>query len=84
MVRSPCWRGPGASLSVYLPVSGEPPAAEPAPPGGVARILCGFETGDPVALSAVAASVVFVGLLAAWVPAHRASRVDPIEAIRQP
>jgi putative ABC transport system permease protein len=37
---------------------------------------------DPVTFVAVAGGMVLVGLLAAWVPARRASRVDPMESLR--
>jgi predicted permease len=43
-----------------------------------------FEVGalDPLAFAGVAGAMVMVGLLAAWVPARRASRVDPMESLR--
>jgi predicted lysophospholipase L1 biosynthesis ABC-type transport system permease subunit len=43
-----------------------------------------FEVGalDPLAFAGVAGAMVLVGLLAAFVPARRASRVDPMESIR--
>jgi ABC-type antimicrobial peptide transport system permease subunit len=37
---------------------------------------------DPVTFVAGAGGMVLVGLLAAWVPARRASRVDPMESLR--
>ena len=37
---------------------------------------------DPVAIGAAVAMLAGVALLAAWVPAHRASRVDPLIALR--
>ena len=40
------------------------------------------EALDPITFVGVAGAMVLVGLLAAWVPAWRASRVDPVEAIR--
>ncbi|HYO81665.1 MAG TPA: ABC transporter permease, partial [Bryobacteraceae bacterium] len=38
---------------------------------------------DPLALVASGASIAFVGLLAAWIPALRAVRVDPVIVLRQ-
>jgi ABC-type lipoprotein release transport system permease subunit len=37
---------------------------------------------DPWTYSAVAASLILTSILAAWVPARRASRIDPISALR--
>ena len=38
---------------------------------------------DPATFSVVAATVAAVALLASWLPAHRASQVDPIVALRE-
>ena len=45
-------------------------------------LLFGVGALDPLTFVAVAGAMVLVGLLAAWIPARRASRVDPVEAIR--
>jgi predicted permease len=45
-------------------------------------MLFGVGALDPLAFAGVAGAMVLVGLLAAWVPARRASRVDPMESIR--
>jgi predicted lysophospholipase L1 biosynthesis ABC-type transport system permease subunit len=41
----------------------------------------GLEARDPFAVSAAAAALVVLAVLAAWLPARRASRVDPIVAL---
>jgi ABC-type antimicrobial peptide transport system permease subunit len=45
--------------------------------------LFGVSDVDPVALADATAVVSVVAALAMWIPAHRASRVDPIVALRQ-
>jgi predicted permease len=45
-------------------------------------LLFGVEALDPVTFVAVAGGMVLVGVLAAYLPARRASRVDPIESLR--
>ena len=45
-------------------------------------LLFGVGVLDPVTFAGVAGGMVLVGLLAAWLPARRASRVDPVESLR--
>jgi ABC-type lipoprotein release transport system permease subunit len=45
-------------------------------------MLAGTSPTDPVAFAAVVLGMVGVGLAAAWVPARRASRGDPLAALR--
>jgi ABC-type antimicrobial peptide transport system permease subunit len=53
---------------------------------GVARLLAsqlyGVGAGDPLTYALVAAALSTVALLAAWLPARRAARVDPLVALR--
>jgi ABC-type lipoprotein release transport system permease subunit len=37
---------------------------------------------DPVAFGAVITGMLAIGLVAAWIPARRASRIPPQEALR--
>jgi ABC-type lipoprotein release transport system permease subunit len=37
---------------------------------------------DPATFGSVAAAITVVALLATWLPARKASRIDPVEAIR--
>jgi len=48
----------------------------------IANRLYGLGPTDPVAIGVAVAMLAGVALLAAWVPAHRASRVDPLVALR--
>ncbi|HEY4133268.1 MAG TPA: ABC transporter permease [Gemmatimonadaceae bacterium] len=45
-------------------------------------MLFGVSSHDPVTLATVAGTLVGVGVLACWIPASRASRVDPAVALR--
>ena len=52
----------------------------------VSRVLRGLVYGvgvtDPVAFAAATAALMVVAIVASWIPARRASRVDPIIALR--
>jgi ABC-type antimicrobial peptide transport system permease subunit len=46
--------------------------------------LFGVQPSDPVTMSSVIVVMMMVALAAAYLPARRAARVDPIVALRQP
>ncbi len=45
-------------------------------------VLYGVSPSDPAALAGVCATMLIAALLASWLPAWRASRVDPVESLR--
>ncbi len=49
----------------------------------VAALIFGLEPRDPFTFVGAAIVLGAVGALAAWLPAHRASRIDPIEVLRE-
>ncbi len=48
----------------------------------VKSMLYGLQPADPVSLAGAAGLLLGIALLASWVPALRASRVEPMEALR--
>jgi putative ABC transport system permease protein len=48
----------------------------------VATLLYGLEPRDPVTLAGSAIVLATVGAVAGWLPARRASRIDPAQVLR--
>jgi predicted permease len=48
----------------------------------ISSLLFGIRANDPATLAEAAALLLIVALFGAWVPAQRAARIDPMEALR--
>jgi len=49
---------------------------------GVANLLYEVSPNDPVVFSSITATIIAVALLSSWLPARRAARIDPMQALR--
>jgi ABC-type antimicrobial peptide transport system permease subunit len=49
----------------------------------IASLLYGLAPRDPVTFASAAVTLIGVAALAAWLPAHRASRIDPAQVLRE-
>jgi ABC-type antimicrobial peptide transport system permease subunit len=50
---------------------------------GIAGLLFGVQPTDPWIFAAVAGLMILTGMAAAYVPARRAVRIDPMQALRE-
>ena len=48
----------------------------------IAALLYGIEPSDPRVMAAVAVALIAIAILAAWGPAWRAARINPVVALR--
>jgi putative ABC transport system permease protein len=65
--------GIGLAIGVVVAVGG---------PRVMRSLLYGVEPGDPLTVAAICVVISAVALVASWLPARRAARVDPLVAIR--
>jgi len=49
---------------------------------GVANLLYEVSPNDPVIFSTITGTIAAIALLASWLPARRAARIDPMVALR--
>jgi ABC-type antimicrobial peptide transport system permease subunit len=72
----------GSSLKVTLIGAALGVAGALAASGTISALLYGVSASDPWTYAAVVALMLGVGLLASWLPARRATAIDPASALR--
>jgi ABC-type antimicrobial peptide transport system permease subunit len=48
----------------------------------ISKLLFGVAPTDPLTFASVSVILLGIGMLASWLPARRATRIDPITALR--
>lgn len=76
------WLVVGSGLRMTLLGTGLGLAGAIAITWGLSKAVPSMATNEPLLCTAVSAILVPVGLLACWIPARRASKVDPMVALR--
>jgi ABC-type antimicrobial peptide transport system permease subunit len=49
----------------------------------IEQLLFGMNGRDPLTFAVAVSVLMAAGLLAGWIPARRASRIDPVRALRE-
>jgi predicted permease len=49
----------------------------------VSGLVYGISARDPIAIASAAAVLTAIAIAAAWLPAHRAAQIDPVEVLRE-
>jgi ABC-type lipoprotein release transport system permease subunit len=70
----------GFKLSIYGLIIGL--AAAAATTRSLASLLYAVTPGDPVTFVVIGVVVALIALLASYIPARRAVRIDPVDALR--
>ena len=74
MLRRAAWlTGAGLSIGLALAV---------AMAYGLAAVISFVHAGDPILFTAIPAAIAVIALGSSWIPARRASRIDPMAALR--
>lgn len=71
-----------AVVAVLVGIAGAVPIARTMSLAWMGRMLVGIDWFDPLTFAGVALFVLVTALLASWLPARRAARIDPVTALR--
>ena len=68
---------------LLAPASSSAPSCRSIAARAATTLLYGLKPGDPSTLALAVAGLGLVAMLASWLPALRASRLEPTEALRE-